>query len=643
MNLLFIDIETYSSVDLKKSGVYPYTESPDFEILLFGYAFNDEPIEVVDFAQGEKLSSKVLTALYDDRVIKVAHNAAFEIACLNTHYGKFMDKSQWADTMIMAYYLSLPGSLDAVSKILRLDETKQSSGKMLINYFSKPCTPTRVNNQRTRNQPGHDLEKWQLYKEYNKQDVETERAIYKKLESFMPPIKIWQEWVLDQKINDRGVSLDTSLIDSALYLSEKRVDELTEEAKKLTGLDNPNSPAQLKSWISELEGEEITSIAKTANLEVADPKSIRMLDIRSELGKSSLKKYETMKDCICNDGRARGLIQFYGASRTGRWAGRLIQVQNLPRNYLKDLDETRKLVKRSDYELLTMLYDSPIDALSQLIRTAFVPEEGNKFIIADYSAIEARVVSWLAHEMWQVEVFKTTGKIYEATASQMFKIPMDQITKDLRQRGKVASLALGYQGASNALIKLGALNMGISEDELPGIVNRWRSANPNIVKLWKDAENCTRQALLSPGVDVKLPQNLDIVFNYAQGLLSIYLPSGRRLIYFNAKISSSNRISYDGYANDEGKKTWGRVDTYGGKLVENIVQAIARDCLSIALTKLDEAGYAIVMHIHDEVVIDATNEQKLEDVLSIMGEPIDWAKGLYLTADGFESEYYMKD
>lgn len=645
MRILHLDIETYSSVDLTSSGLYKYVESPDFTILLLGYAFDDNPVRVVDLTKDYSIiPDEVINALDDPNILKVAHNAAFEIACLNKYLNTRLWQGSWRDTMIMAYYLSLPGSLDSLSNVLKLENKKQSSGKTLINFFSKPCAPSKANNGRTRNLPEHDLDKWKLYKEYNAGDVEAEREVYNKLSAFGDiPKSIWEEWILDQIINSRGVALDLDFINKAISFAEDRKLELMEEAQNLTGLDNPNSPAQLKKWLSEVEGQEITSIAKGADIEVSTPAAKRMLEIRSELGKSSVAKYDAMLSCVCQDNRAKGLLQYYG-THTGRWAGRLIQVQNLPRNYMKDLDVVRSLVKLGDFELFKMLVDDPMDALSQLSRTALVPSPGNSFIIVDYSSIEARVISWLANETWQIEVFKTTGKIYESTASKMFNIPIDEIDKSLRQKGKVASLALGYQGAKGALISMGALNMGIAEEELQDIVNKWRGANPNIVKLWASAEECARRAILESGVNQYLPQNVRIIFHYSNGLLSITLPSGRAIMYPGAGIDSG-RLYYMGYVNENAssKKIWGKVPIYGGLITENIVQAIARDALSVAVLNLSVRGYAIVFHVHDEIVIDAKPTQKLDDVIKIATMPLEWAKDLYLTMEGFVASYYQKD
>lgn len=642
MKTLFIDIETYSSEDLTKSGVYRYVEAPDFGILLFGYAYDQEEVKVIDLATKKtRLPNQIVADLTNPDVLKVAQNAVFEFVCLQKYLDSKLDIRQWRDIMIMAYYLSLPGSLDAYGKILNLKTQKKSTGKSLINYFSIPCTPTRANQMRTRNLPAHDPEKWALFIEYNAQDVAAEREAYNVLLSYNPPCQVWEEWFLDIIINSHGVAMDRELIKAALCLATERRERLMAEAKELTGLDNPNSPMQLKAWLTEVTGEEVRSIAKTVVLDFDHPEALRMLEIRSELSKSSIAKYAAMDACICADNRARGLMQFYG-TRTGRWAGRLIQAQNLPRNNMSGLDIARAaVVQLNDYELLTMLYDNPMDVLSQLIRTAFIPAR-DKFIIADYSAIEARILSWLANEKWQIEVFNTTGLIYEAAAAQMFKIPIDAVTKDQRQRGKIATLALGYQGSVNALKKLGSIEAGIDEGELSEIVRRWRATNPNIVQLWRDVESYAKQAITEAGVTIRLPQNSDIYFMFKSGLLSIRLPSGRDIYYLNARISDTGSIKYAGYASSEdGPRAWGYIDTYGGKITENIVQAIARDCLSLAITRLQE--YKIVIHVHDEIIIDATNDQQLDDVIEIMSLPIPWAAGLKLTASGFESSYYMKD
>ena len=642
---LVIDIETYSNTNLKESGLFKYVEDPDFSILLFGYVFNGEEVKVIDIARGESLPDEVIKALNDHSIVKVAHNAYFEITCLNKFYGLNLDVSDWVDTMIMSYYASYPGALSDVGNLLNLEEQKDSGGKMLINYFSVPCKPTKANCMRTRNLPEHDLDKWDLYKKYNVQDVETERELFKKLlKVAYVPGQVWKEWVMDYQINSRGVKLDSKLINGALKIATCIEDDLVTESREITGLENPNSPTQLKLWLSKKLGKSITSVAKSEQIDADDEAVNKVLTNRTELGKSSLSKYETMLACMCSDGKARGLLQFYGASRTGRWAGRLIQVQNLPRNYIKDLDIARELVKTGDSEMFKMCYSKPMDVLSQLIRTAFIPSQ-DKFIVADYSAIEARVIAWLAQEEWVNEVFRTHGKIYEATASQMFHVPMDEVTKDLRAKGKVATLALGYQGGTGALIAMGALKNGLTEEELPAIVQRWRKANPHIVRLWSDVENVAIAAINNPSRLFSIKQNSDVrfVFDKNQNLY-VYLPSGRALVYVHATIKDG-RIKYEALATEEGKsaRIWCETSTYGGHMVENIVQAIARDCLAVNLLKLENKGYKVVMHIHDEVVIDATEDQKLDDVIKIMSEEIPWARGLYLTAAGFESKYYMKD
>lgn len=642
---LVIDIETYSGISLKESGLFKYTEDPDFSILLFGYAFDDEEVRGVDMAQGQKVPDEVIEALKDDSILKIAHNAFFEMTCISKAFNIKINPLAWRDTMIMAYYGSYPGALGEVGKLLNLTEQKDTAGKMLINYFSVPCKPTRSNCGRTRNLPEHDKDKWNLYMLYNLQDVETERELYNKLLKIVDvPTHVWREWACDYTINSRGVKLDKELINGVINIATDIENNLVKVSQEITKLENPNSPTQLKAWLTKKLGYEVSSVAKGTEFKTDDEEVLKVLANRSELGKSSMSKYEAMLNCMCSDNKARGLLQFYGASRTGRWAGRLVQVQNLPRNYIKDLDLARELAKTKDTELFKFFYDTPMDTLSQLIRTAFIPSK-DKFIISDYSAIEARVIAWLAKEEWVNEVFRTHGKIYEATASQMFHVPIEEVTKDLRAKGKVATLALGYQGSSGALIAMGALKNGLTEVELPAIVQKWRKANPHIVKLWSDVENAAKDAILNPTHMFRLKQNDDVRFVYSNRRLHIYLPSGRCLIYVNATVSDGGRVHYEAMATEEGgsARAWCKTSTYGGHLVENIVQAIARDCLAYNILKLEEKGYEIVMHIHDEVVIDATNEQKLDDVIKIMGEEIPWAKGLYLTAAGFESKYYQKD
>ncbi|MBZ5212946.1 DNA polymerase [Bacillus paralicheniformis] len=648
MNTLSIDIETYSSVDLLKSGVYAYTEAPDFEILLFAYAWDDEPTKIVDLAQGENLPYEVMSALVSSKLIKKAFNANFERVCIAKHFNLLLPINQWRCTAVHATTLGLPGNLDGVAKVLKLEAQKDASGKSLIRYFSVPCKPTKTNGGRTRNLPEHDPEKWEQFKAYCVQDVEVERAIGKKLSKFQPMESEQRLWVLDQEINDRGVRVDVDLVRHAIACDAAYQEKLVSEAKELTGLPNPNSAAQLKQWLED-QGLTVTSLAKDnipKLIESTEDEDVkRVLQLRQEMSKTSVKKYQAMEKALCPDGRIRGLLQFYGASRTGRWAGRLVQVQNLPQNKIADLDTARELLKGGYYEAIELLYGQVPFVLSQLVRTAFIPSEGNEFYVSDFSAIEARVIAWLAGEKWRLDVFNTHGKIYEASAAQMFKIPIESITKGSpeRQKGKVAELALGYQGGKGALIQMGALDMGLSEDELPDLVETWRTANKKIVKFWYDVEAAAIKAVNEKTI-VKLQHGL--CFSCESGILFIQLPSGRRLAYANPKLEIDKRFGKKALTY-EGKTTtgkWGRLNTYGGKLVENIVQAAARDCLAVALMRLDEAGHKTVMHVHDEAVLDAPKgRDELEQVEAIMGRPISWAEGLPLTADGFVTNYYKKD
>jgi DNA polymerase len=648
MKTLAIDIETFSSVDLTKCGVYAYTESEDFEILLFGYAFDDNEVKVVDLAQGEKVPEEVMSALTNPSIIKTAFNANFERTCISKHFNIPIMPRQWRCSMVHALILGLPGNLEGVAKSLNLTQQKMKEGKALIRYFSVPCKPTKTNEGRTRNFPKHDIEKWNTFKDYCKRDVEVERAIRKKLESYPLTDKEIRLWQLDQKINDRGVLIDKDLVAHAIKCDEIYQKKLLEEAIHLTGLENPNSPVQLKEWL-EKEGLEIKSLSKEKVIELIEetkkPKIKRVLELRQDMSKTSVKKYEAMDRAMCKDKRVRGLLQFYGANRTGRWAGRLVQIHNLPRNDMKDLPLARELLKAGDYETLKLLFDSVPDVLSQLIRTAFIPSEGSRFIVADFSAIEARVIAWLAREKWRMDVFSSHGKIYEASASQMFKVPIETIDKGspLRQKGKIAELALGYGGSKGALIAMGAIKMGLKEEELPELVSAWRQSNPNIVKLWWDVESAAIKAVKEKTV-AKMQYGLK--FYYKSGVLFIKLPSGRNLAYVRPRIEIDKRfnkemLTYEGAK--QGSK-WGRISTYGGKLVENIVQAIARDCLAEAMLRLDEAGYRIVFHVHDEVILEVPKSfGSLEEVKEIMGRTIKWAPGLPLKADGFETQFYKKD
>ncbi|MEC1719095.1 DNA polymerase [Schinkia azotoformans] len=649
MKLLSIDIETYSSVDLVKCGVYAYCESADFEILLFAYAVDEEEVQIVDIASGEKLPDALLKALTDPAVIKTAYNANFERTCLAKLFGKPMPPEQWRCSSVHALMLGLPGHLDGVAKCLKLKEQKMKEGKALIRYFSVPCKPTKVNGGRIRNLPEHNPDKWRTFKDYCKQDVEVERQIRKKLEAF-PILKMEQQlWELDQNINDEGVLIDISLVNHAIQADTVFQENLYKEAVSLTGLENPNSPAQLKGWL-QTHGLEVDSLAKK-NVEalmgeVDNPTVKRLLELRQAMSKTSVKKYEAMERSICNDQRIRGLLQFYGANRTGRWAGRLVQIHNLPRNNMKDLQVARDLLKSGNYQALELLFDNVPDVLSQLIRTAFIPSKAHRFIVADFSAIEARVIAWIAGERWRMEVFQSHGKIYEASAAQMFKVPIETIGKGspLRQKGKIAELALGYGGSKGALKQMGALEMGLTDEELPELVSAWREANPNIVNLWWDVEAAAIKAVKEKAV-VKMQYGL--TFHYTKGILFITLPSGRSLAYVRPKIGMDERfgkeqLTYEGI--EQGSKQWGRIPTYGGKLTENIIQAIARDCLAVSMLRLAEAGYQINFHVHDEVILDVPiGTGSMEEVEELMGLPIVWAPGLPLNADSFETDYYKKD
>mgnify|MGYP001120859443 CR=1 FL=1 len=654
---LAIDIETYSDIDLIKSGVYRYVESENFQVLLFGYAYDDKPVKVIDLAQGEKIPRVVWEDLFDPAVTKTAFNANFERVCLAKHFGQAMPPEQWQCTMVQALTLGLPMSLADVSKTLKLpaDKQKMSEGKALIRYF---CTPQkRTKSQQTtlfgekaenynRNIPEHNPEKWELFKIYCAQDVETERAVRQAIEKYPINEIEHQLWCLDQAINDYGVLVDTQMVKHAIKCAANHQRELEKEAVALTGLDNPKSVSQIKKWLKAAEGLEVESLNKAAIpglLKEAESDTVkRVLELRQELSKTSVKKYEAMERSKCKDNRIRGLFQFYGANRSGRWAGRLVQVQNLPQNHLGDLDLARQLVSAGDFESLEMLFGNVPDTLSQLLRTALIAGEGNKFVVADFSAIEARIIAWLAGEEWRMEVFRTHGKIYEASASQMFKVPIEDITKDnpLRQKGKIAELALGYGGAAGALKAMGALKMGLEEPELRPLVTTWRNTNPNITQLWWDVEEAAMSALQGAPATLN-----NITFRYADNTLFVTLPSGRNLAYAHPRIENDIRfnkptITYEGYEQNK----WTRLKTYGPKLVENIVQATARDCLAATMLRLDSHGFRIVMHVHDEVVIEAPeSDDCLEKVCSIMGQPLDWAPGLPLPADGYETYYYRKD
>lgn len=649
MRTLSIDIETYSDVEIAKSGVYAYADSPAFEVLLFAYAFDDEPVQITDLAQGEPLPSEVKAALTDATVLKTAFNAQFERVCLSRMLGIKLDPKEWQCTAVRSAMLGLPGNLGEACAALGIPEEKQKMaiGKALIRYFCMPCKPTKTNNRRTRNRPKHDEDRWELFQEYCIRDVEAERAIAHKLNAYQDLRFESTLYALDQRIADRGVKVDGELIGNAILFSDRKTQELSEQAIAITGLSNPNSAAQLKGW---LKGEDAALACET--LRKSDvPELIRktgsepvrtMLGLRQMMSKTSVKKYEAMRRALCRDGKVHGLLQFYGANRTGRWAGRLVQVQNLPRNQMRSLASARELVKRGEYEAFDLIYENVPDTLSQLVRTAFVPSSGC-FAVADFSAIEARVIAWLAGEQWRLDVFKTHGKIYEASAAQMFHIPMDKVDKELRAKGKVAELALGYNGGAGALEKMGALKMGLDVSELTGIVSAWRTASPHIVRLWKDVERAAKKALA--GKPQQLPHGLR--FFTENDALLIRLPSGRCIAYYQPRLSPNtyggDAISYMGV--EQTARKWQRLTTYGGKLVENIVQATARDCLAVFLQRLDEDGYQTVFHVHDEAIVDGIQkpEADLDRILERMSQPIPWAQGLPLRGEGFTTEYYKKD
>ena len=643
MKRLSIDLETYSSVDLGKSGVYKYAESEDFGILLFAYSIDDGEVKVIDLASGEIIPEEILSALSDESVEKWAFNANFERVCLSRFLGERLNPKGWYCTMIWSAYLGLPLSLEKIGEVLKLDKQKMNEGKALIRYFSIPCKPTKTNGMRTRNLPHHDLKKWSTFKKYNQRDVETEMAIKKKLSAFPMPQSEWENYWIDQNINDRGILIDEVLVDSSIKFDEILRDENMDRAIELTGLENPNSPLQLKEWLNK-KGIEIDSLAKKdveSALKNAEGDIKEVLELRQELSKSSVRKYDAMKNVKGKDNRARGLIQFYGANRTGRYSGRLIQVQNLRRNNLKDLDLARSLVKNRDYETMEILYESPSDILSQLIRTAFIAKEGTRFIISDFSAIEARVLAWLAGEQWVLDAFENGEDIYCRTASRMFGVPVEKhgVNGHLRQKGKIATLACGYQGALGALKAMGGIEMGLSEDELQSIVDSWREANPNIVSLWWDIDSVVKRVVKTRTKE----KYKSLVISYEKGILFIELPSKRRLAYPKAKIGTNRfggeSIVYEGIV--VGNK-WDKIESYGGKFVENIVQAIARDILAEAMMRLEKKGFNIVMHIHDEVVIES-DSSSIEEINQIMSLVPSWAPGLILDADGFESEFYKKD
>lgn len=660
MDHLSIDLETFSSVPIAKAGAQKYIASPDFEILLFAYSLNGAPSVCCDIAQGELLPDWVLDALCDPQCLKHAYNAAFEWGCLSKFMGRQLPPEQWRCTMFHGLYAGYPAGLDTTGRALGLPEDKRKlgTGKALIRYFCVPCTPTKSNGGRRRNLPNHDPARWELFKEYNAQDVTTEMEIERRLSLITVPDWLQRQWETDLLINARGVAVDMEMVNGALEIGATVRERLTQEAVRISGLSNPNSVQQLSAWLEQETGEEVTDLRKdTVAKMIAQapdiPEVQRMLEIRQELGKTSTKKYDAIEQAVCPDGRVRGLLQFYGANRTGRWAGRLVQVQNLPRTYTQPLELARNLVKQRKLDNLRLIYGSVPDTLSQLIRTAFVASDGNVLIDADFSAIEARVISWLAGEQWRLEVFKTHGKIYEASASQMFGVPIERIKKGnpeyaLRQKGKVAELALGYQGGAGALINMGALDMGIPEDDLPDIVQRWRDTNKRICDLWYKMNSSAVEAI-STGSSVgvgRLLVSCEYDAVHEVEYLTVLLPSGRKLYYNSPQIGENKwggpSISYMGM--DKTTKKWKRIETYGGKLVENCVQAVARDCLAQAIENLEKEGLPVVFHIHDEVVIDCrADTATLDDVVNIMSRPIPWAPGLPLNADGWVGGFFKKD
>ncbi len=660
MHTISIDIETFSSNDLSKCGVYKYVQAPDFDILLFGYSVDGGAVKVVDLAAGEEISEDVLAALTDETVTKWAFNSNFERICLSewlrrkqpedfTSYsipedtvGDYLDPHGWKCSMIWSAYMGLPLSLAGAGAVLGLEEQKLKEGKELIRYFCVPCKATKSNGGRTRNLPEHDMEKWNLFKAYNQRDVEVEQSIQQKLAKFPVPDFVWKEFWLDQEICDRGIAIDRKMVEEAIALDEISKNELSETMCQMTALDNPNSVAQMKQWLSG-QGIEMDSLGKKEVAKLigeVDGELKEVLQLRQQLAKSSVKKYQAMQNAVCADGRARGMFQFYGANRSGRWAGRIIQLQNLPQNHMEDLEEARGLVRNGDYEALSMLYDSVPEVLSELIRTAFVAKDGYKFVVSDFSAIEARVLSWLAGEKWRTEVFVNNGDIYCASASAMFGVPVEKYGENahLRQKGKIAELALGYGGSVGALKSMGALEMGIAEAELQPLVDMWRQSNPNIVRFWWDVDRAVKNVVKNrTQEEVK-----GIRFYYQSGMLFIKLPSGRQLSYVKPRMGENKfggeSVTYEGVG---ATKKWERIESYGPKFVENIVQAISRDILSFAMQTLSHCF--ICGHVHDELIIECSKDVSLNAICEQMGRTPSWAKGLVMRADGYETEFYKKD
>jgi DNA polymerase len=650
MHVISIDIETFSDIDLGKCGVYRYAESPSFDILLFSYSMDDGQIKLIDLASGEKLPEEIINALMDASIIKTAFNANFERVCLMKYLcrvlGKevYLDPSSWRCSEVQAAMLGLPLHLEGVAQVLQLEEQKMSEGKALIRYFCMPCKPTAANGGRTRNLPSDAPEKWEQFKAYNIRDVEVELAIRKKLEKYPIPEAEHDLYVLDQKINDRGFQADMNFVMQAITCDRQFSVAATEKAYELTGLENPNSVAQLKDWLVG-RGVEVESLSKKNVQELVgetEGEVKEALKLRLLMAKTSVRKYEALERAVCSDGRVHGLLQFYGANRTGRWAGRLVQVQNLPQNHLEDLKLARDLVKEGRFEDIELLFGNTPGVLSELIRTAFVPKEGHRFIVADFSAIEARVISWLAGEKWRLEVFASHGKIYEAAASMMFHVPIEEVTKGspLRQKGKISELACGYGGGVGALKAMGALEMGVEEDELQGLIDNWRAANPRIVNFWWEVD----KAAITAVKERTKTRTHGIIFTYQSGMLFVTLPSGRNLVYVKPKLML-NKFGREGltYEGIGATKKWERIETYGPKIVENIVQATSRDLLADAMLRLDQAGFAIVAHVHDEVICEVPEgESSVEEICSLMSKGPKWAQGLPLTADGYECEFYQK-
>ena len=642
--ILAADIECFSDVDLIKCGVYAYADSPAFEILLFAFSFDGGETQIIDLAQGEKLPAEVEEAIFDVSVTKTAYNANFERTCLSKYFGRYIPPESWHCSAVQAAMLALPRSLEDVGRVLGLDEQKMKEGKELIRYFCVPCKPTKANGGRTRNLPCHAPEKWELFKTYCKRDVDVEKSIRRKLHNFPIPESEMELYRLDQRINDRGVLVDMGLVKQAITCERLHKEVVTKRAYELTGLENPNSVAQLKGWLGDM-GMEAESLSKKAVAEMiaeTDGEVEELLRLRLLMAKTSVKKYEAMERSVCLDGRIHGMLMFYGANRSGRWSGKNVQIQNLPKNDIPDLELARELVKQGRFEDIELLYDSTPNVLSELIRTAFIPKPGCRFVVADFSAIEARVLAWLSGEQWRLDVFTSHGKIYEASASSMFHVPMEEITKGspLRQKGKLAELGLGFGGAAGALISMGALDMGLTEEELPPLVAAWRKANPHITQFWWDVDAAAIKAV----TEKQKTKVGKIIFEYKSGILFITLPSGRRLSYVKPRMAV-NRFGRDGltYEGISENKKWSRIETYGPKLVENIVQGTARDLLAEAMLRVEKKGYPIVMHCHDEIIAEVPEGSgSVDEMCEIMAVQPKWAEGLPLRADGFECRFYKK-